>query len=125
MISKSSFDQEHVRSAYKAAIATLEQLGVLYAVRLSGQPMLIDGGRNSSANAAEGARAFGYTQCLDNLMNFYEKFIDETPYMNRDQLRPKYGAIKRLIESGDYTKEELEEYERTGQLRSPLPAANL
>lgn len=107
-------NNDTVKTQLALAVKILEDAGILNYLRLQGQANIIDAGRNASANAAEGARAAGYSQCLFDIQFFRELYLSHVE--RPESIKANYGATRRMIESGDYTKEELDEYSRTGKL---------
>lgn len=107
------FQNEAAVKILRDTISQLENLGIIGFLKFKGQARIIDGGRNSSANAAEGMRAAGYSECLEDLVYFADKYISFGK--PAAPLKASYGAFNKIIESGDYTKEEIDEYKRTGK----------
>lgn len=58
------------------------------------------------ALAAQAEYSRGYTQALDDLLNFRERFLD-APVITKTE--PDYGAYQDAIKQGDLTKEEAHE----------------
>ena len=88
------------------AMGTLIQSGVITFLRELGVPRIIDGGDSINKAAISAAMSAGYNACIDDLLNFKERFIVEKQIVTAKV--PDYGAAQAVVESGDITKEEVD-----------------
>lgn len=86
------------------AVGTLIQSGVMTFLREKAAPVIIDGGESINKAAILAAMSAGYNACLDDLLNFKERFIVEREVVTSSA--PDYGATEAIVERGDLTKEE-------------------
>lgn len=86
------------------AVGTLIQAGVMTFLREKAAPVILDGGESINKAAIVAAMSAGYNACLDDLLNFKERFIAERAATVTTA--PDYGATESTIERGDLTKEE-------------------
>lgn len=86
------------------AVGTLIQSGVMTFLREKAAPVILDGGESINKAAILAAMSAGYNSCLDDLLNFKERFIVERAVITSSA--PDYGATETIIERGDLTKEE-------------------
>ena len=87
---------------YSTGMSFIYRSGLLTALKEFGRPVV---GRNDSvtAQAYEAARAYGYQQCLDDLLYFRERYIDNQPEI---KVKADYGGLDLAVERGDITEGE-------------------
>lgn len=85
-------------------MGTLAQAGVITFLRENGVPIITDGGESINKAAIAAAASAGYNKCLDDLLNFKERFI--LIKENISGATPDYGATQAAIQRGDISKEE-------------------
>lgn len=101
---------ERALPLYLSALQNLVDSGIFNFVRLLG---VVNSTPKATAEemALEGARSYGFNQCLDVLFNFKEWFLDANPDVERPEAT--YGSLELAVESGYLTKEEADAI-RTG-----------
>lgn len=88
------------------AVDILEEIGFLDFLRERAQPIIINLGKDVHTNAAQGMRSAGYFDCINDLIYFKDRYLQEDPASKLDKLNPDYGAADDSIKKGYLTKEE-------------------
>jgi hypothetical protein len=86
---------------------SLYDSGIFEYLRVLGMQILVKQTSNVDEAALLGARAAGWQECLDVLINFSELVIQ--PTMNITEApRADFGSLNRSLETGDLTQEEVD-----------------
>lgn len=91
---------------YLQGMSLLYKSGILEFLRDKARPVVLRGDSTEKA-ALQAARSAGYFECLEDLYNFRELYLD-TPSVE-EALSMDYGALDLAVVKGDLTKEEADE----------------
>lgn len=95
---------EHFLSVYLDSMSVLHSTGIFEVLRERGRTVVTpDTIGNTQALATTAAISTGYNQCIEDLLNFSENFLGDKSIKS---VKPDYGAINKLQESGEISEEE-------------------
>lgn len=90
---------------YSEGLILLQQSGIFNFLRELARPRIISMGADQSTMATQAAYSAGFSDCLENLLNFKELyFLDEK---STQSITPHYGAKDIALEKGDLTEDEI------------------
>jgi len=95
---------------YANAKLALKDSGLVPFLRIFATPQLLDGGENKDKASAEAAFSSGYNKCLNDILYFNE--LHAQPESKDKDIKPTFGALERMLDRGDITKEEYEQRAR-------------
>lgn len=100
-------DNPDLLVSYEQGIAFLERSYILSFLRERAVVNITDGGSDVQISAAEAHRSLGYSQALDDLVNFKERYILPA---NNNKAFPvaDYGGVSRAFEQDDLLPEEVD-----------------
>lgn len=99
-------------SEYTSALSSLWRIHVIEFLREKGRPRVISLGKDVQVMATQAAYSAGYNDCLDDLTNFIERFVEKP--LVAQKLVPDYGGLDLAVERGDLDQEEARELKNTG-----------
>lgn len=88
------------------AIALFREMGLFNFLRRFARPMLVDGGKDVYAAAAQAAFNDGYHKCLDDIEFFQELYLQ--PTTSKSQARLDFGGRSLALAKGDILPSDLE-----------------
>lgn len=88
----------------QTSISEMISSGLFTFLRERAIPVIHDRGININSMAVEGARSAGYNECLDDILNFRERYILSKEVF--DTLSLNYGGTELAVGKGDILKEE-------------------
>lgn len=103
-------NRDSVVQLHRDSMIALSKSGILDLLRAWSRPQFFKLGQDTGALAAHGAYSAGYSQCLDDLMEFQEFLKDEKAEF---KLPMDFGSVASLLKQGSINEKEADELRRT------------
>lgn len=101
-------------TAYKEGIHLLRSSGLIDLLRIFARPYTVDGGANPYMAAHNGAKMEGYQQCLDDLIYFEEKYLQEK--LSSKLPIADFGGLASAVAQKKITLEEAKKIRSKGEI---------